>query len=679
MRAIADTLTNAQQSTSVKALVKLVLTHNSTTYTYTKTRILDIKETEDGPLQRLEITLNNSDGTLTDLDLKGYQGVLSNGVVTSQGEEYDACAPMWVLSHEFNSDPKKLECTLFLKGICNLMQMDAASEAYQPDSDDTKSVKTLVDSIVEATIDCFSHCTAYDTVWEYGYDGLADTYIPKDAFRIYVGNNRLSKINQLLNYTKNVAVVKADGKLHIFEPTTSGETYDYEYSLKSGHPFFAKALRNTLVIPNYVKVQSREDDDPKYSGTATDATSNALLPKAQYKQTYLASDEQAEDIAEAILAKAQMWCEAGAADVPMNVGAEVYDYVKVTDEREDDYRVGNIGRYVRHYNVKKNEWRMAFDFGNWQNVRKALDQLGITADDLENYFSRLQVGDLYVENILADNLDFVWIDPDGNIDLSKIGDTLDNLADGETYGRVLQTHIDAGGIKISAHTIFSAGYDPTLLDLDDIADGTTFQRVQTASLTAAGLVLLDQVVVGTYGLVKSTAISAGYILLSKTVKDGEWYEESGVAIDATKGIAIFGGEGLSGLRTYPTATDYANDTNVQCYIGTDGKLYAGGGKVSLDSNGILIDNSDSYTNRLRFKFDENFAEIFYIGLSLCLSAGSGGVISFYVGATPLINIYDEAFYPSDNNTATIGTVAKQFYGGYFKSRLMGPVGTDMYD
>ena len=53
MRALPDSLTKAQQSTYVKALAKIVLTSGSTTYTYTKTRILDIEETEDGPLQEL--------------------------------------------------------------------------------------------------------------------------------------------------------------------------------------------------------------------------------------------------------------------------------------------------------------------------------------------------------------------------------------------------------------------------------------------------------------------------------------------------------------------------------------------------------------------------------------------------------------------------------------------------
>lgn len=386
------------------------------------------------------------------------------------------------------------------------------------------------------------------------------------------------------------------------------------------HPFFAKAYKKTLVIPNKIVVQSRPDDSPSYQGEATDAESYALLPRTEYYQTYLTSNEQATKIAEAKLSKAQLWSDAGALNVPMNVGQETYDYIKATDSREGDTRTGNIGTLTRRYIATKNRWETSFSFGNWQTVRKALADLGITSDDLENYFSRLQVGDLYVENILAKNMDFVWIDPDNTIDLSQIGDNLDNLPDGEVYARVKTLHLDAGQIKLDENVLYSSGYDPTekeagipkqgtppsnpsvddlwidtsgtmnILkrwdgtqwlvstpeDLDDLPDGTTYQRVKSAVLTAAGLVLLDQVVIGTYGLVKSTDIQSGHIKLSTAYGDlddidngstyeklkdtdirsghidltsyvyahGEWYNYSSIEIDADTGIKFFGNPAL---------------------------------------------------------------------------------------------------------------------------------------
>jgi len=784
MRTLSSTLEAAQKLGFVPALAKVVLTHGATTYTYTKSRILDIKETGDGSLQSFEITLDNSDKALTDLDLRGYEGVLSCGATTSAGDEYSSCAPMYVLAQEFDSDPNKLTCTLSLVGIANLMRMDEASTNCMPKrekqgtatstianhlidttesqfkasdvgrvvhntTDDTyasiteynsqsnltldadimvdgedyeiwtegsnDTVKTLVTAIIEATLTAFNLCKAYEVVWDDGYDTLADTYRPKDAIRIYTRNNRWSAINRLLDYTLNVAVVKADGKVHIFKPTTSGTAYDYEYTLDSGHPFFAKALRNRIVIPGYIKVQSQDDDDPQYSGTAKDDGYDSLpaeLKKQQYKKTYLESDEQATAIAEAILAKAQMWCEAGSADVPMNVGAEVYDYVKVTDKREGDFRIGNIGKYVRYYDVRKNEWRMTFSFGNWQSIRKVLAGLNITADDFENYFSRLSVGDLYVENILAENLDFVWIDPEGNIDLDKIGDTIDHLADGEYYARERRLHLDVTGVYVHEETRYTLrvpdvgennlwksmtaptspetgdiwldfNYTPNKVkkwsgsvweelsaeELDLYEKGVIVRRLKGAALTADGLIVLDEVQVGTYGLVFATDIEAGHILLSKTTKDGLWYDETGVAINATTGIGLYGGAGINAFRTYPTKQDYLDGTNVLCYIGTDGKLCING------------------PGSLRFYLDA-----FYGG---CLGISDVSPYEFSIlamGGNPLLLATEAAsgadiwldpdsnyVLPYSDNVVRLGSSSKQFKGGYFASRLKIPGGTDMYD
>ena len=232
MRTLTSTLEAEQQKASIDPLIKIVLTHGDTEHTFDLERILDSSHTEEPYSQKLELTLDNSDGVLTGLDLKGYKGVISYGAVTDDGDEYSDCAPLTVISQRLNSSPGILDCTLSLVGIPNLMAEDKASESYLPDDDDTKSVKTLIDSLLEATMDCFSHCQAYEVVWESGYDGLANTYKPKDSFRIYTGGSRLAAFRRLLEYTGNVARVESDGKWHILKPTTTGATYDYEYSLE---------------------------------------------------------------------------------------------------------------------------------------------------------------------------------------------------------------------------------------------------------------------------------------------------------------------------------------------------------------------------------------------------------------------------------------------------------------
>lgn len=829
MRSLSDSLKAAMQSLSIDFLVKIQLTHGVSSYIYDQTRILEISPEEEQPYSHTaRVVLDNSDGALTNLDLKGYKAVISWGAVTTSGNEYSDTPPLWVIGQQLNSSPSVLDCTLELWGIPNFLAEDRASEDYLPDEDDTRTVKYLLNAIIGSwsTIPAFDWCPVYGVIFD-SEDDLIDTYMPKDSFRIYVNDSRLAKIRELLDYTRCVMRFGGDGNVHIFNPTTSGEVYDYQYSLESGHTFFAKAYRKRLVIPNAIYVTSQPDDIPKYAGTAGDDESiNAFREVREFKRIRLQSDLQAQGIAQATLSKYQLNAEMGAAEVPINFGAELFDYNKVTDERESDYRVGNIGSLTRNYKAYGEQYSMRFSLGGWLTVRKLLNDLQV----LGGFdFNRLTVKDLYAESLLAENIDLIWLDPEGNVDLSLIGDDLDGLPDGEYYARVKSIHIDAGQIKLDEHIFYQAGYDPTTKEqeikkqswapsfpavndlwldtsvtpnqlkrwtgwewikcdpanLDDLGDGITYKRILSAALTAGGLVLLDQVVVGTYGLVKSTDISAGHILLSSveqdiepwaagiedalaaaadaqetadgkilsfyqttapysgmslgdlwfdtndnnkvyryngsswvSVKDleiaeaidaaagaqatadgkvvtfyqsstptaegvgdlwvdtgdnnnlyrwtgsswvrfthvGEWYDESGVEIDANHGINIYGTDMAFTTRATKTGT-------IQCYVGSDGKIYAGGGAVSLDASGITITGQN-----IRWKYGgvvqgsiaaTNQVLLISAVYDLFLSAGTGRDVvltstlrpntsySEDIGelGTPFNNVYGKIFRP----------------------------------
>jgi len=235
----------------------------------------------------------------------------------------------------------------------------------------------------------------------------------------------------------------------------------------------------------------------------------------------------------------------GSSDIPMNVGSEVFDYVLVTDARENgSTRTGNLGHLSRHYNADRGEWRTTFIFGDWMTVNKALSGLGVSADDIQNSTSRMKIKNLYVENIQADNLNFEEFD-------------LDDLPDGTSYQRAKSTSLDADGIvildqvyidsvggtydlvaraDISAHHIKlssveqSASYrtstdgekatwDGKPDDMDDLGDGATYKKVLAAD------------------------ISAGHInLTTNFLINGVSQATAGVSIDSTDGITIDGGK-----------------------------------------------------------------------------------------------------------------------------------------
>lgn len=602
MRTLSSTLESAQQARSIDALVKIVLTEGQNTHTYTRDRILDIDHKEQQFDQKATVLLDDSDGVLGNLALKGYKGVISYGAKGEAGAEYSACAPLYVINQRENSLPGVVTCALELIGIPNLLAEDHASESYLPEDDDSKTVKDIIDDMFDGTMTAFDHCATYTVTWD-SEDSLIDSFQPKDSFRIYTNGTRLAALRRLLDYTKCCARFEDDGEIHIFQPTISGGGYDYEYSLVSGHTFFSKAYRSALVMPNYVVVKSQPDDDPSYTGYSEDTDSSDLIEMRYYKQLRLASNDQAGDIAEAILSKFQLWAKLGAADVPINVGAEVLDYVKVTDERATNNRIGNIGSITRKYTAGKGRtkttWNMTFSFGDWiayDQARSLLRDIETYTDE-GSYFNRLWVKDLYAENIQADNIDLIWMDSDGNIDLSQIGDTLDSLPDGSTYARVLSTHLDAGGLKVNSSTVFAADYDPTdkfdLGDdtLDNIPDGSTYKLVLSTDVSAGHIYVgshtsfvadydptdkfdigddsLDDISDGTtYERIRATNISGGNIKLTSAVAvDGTWYSTGGVEIDSTSGIIIDNEIGTTILQFLYDAT-YGG-----IYLAEDGSDY----------------------------------------------------------------------------------------------------------
>jgi len=550
MRTLTDSLQKAQQAGALNPLYKIVLTKGTTTYTYEKDRILPSEHDEEMYSHRAKIVLDNSNHELDDKDLKGYDAVISYGF----GKEYSPTAPLSVIDQTFTSDPNKLICILELEGMPNLMVRDEASENYIPDEEDTKTVKTLANAIAGATLDCFDHCQAFDVVWDAGYDTLADTYKPKDSFRVYTGGSRLAAFRRVLDFTANVPRFEADGKIHILKPVTTWTVYDSEYSLERGsHNFFSKAYRNSLVFPNRIVITSRTDDDPQYSGSAQVdgyASLPAKVKKTKYIQTQLESNDQANDIAEALIAKAEMGCARGQAEVPLNCGAEVFDYVKVTDSRQGDTRTGNLG-YI-HRRFGKDKWEMTFGFGNWfewLKYQKMLKELEVYTDE-GAYFSRLKVGSLYA--------------------------TLDEITDGpDLYVRQKSLHLDATGVYLTENTLYTirvpggpqhnlrksdtapsspesgdfwidTNYIPnkvkmwngsswaelTAQEVAEFNRGTIYRELKSVALTPDGLVLMDQVQAGTYGKILTAALSpSGLVFLDETV-DGTYKKVKGTALTA---------------------------------------------------------------------------------------------------------------------------------------------------
>jgi len=415
MRALSAELLKAQKQQDFDSLWKIVLTKGGDTYTYDRDVISYLAHLESDYSQTADVVINDPDNDLVDLALQGFKGVISYGLVLPNGAEaYSATAPLWVIPQQGHSLGSGSYSRLSLGGIFNQMNADQASVAYEPDADDTTTIQALINAIAGATLACYSHCTAWEVVWD-SVDGIIETYQPKDMFNIAKRGSRLSAIKKLMSWTNCVAIVKSDGKIHILVPTTSGTDYDYQYELAEvdvgKHTFFAKTYRKRVVIPNYIVVESHESHSVQYSGYAQTTDYDDLpdeLKKRDFITLRLSSNTQATAIAEAIRDKYVLDSERGSGKVPMNAGQEQYDYVNMIDARTGDEVAGNAG-YIKRVcqpspDIEKG-FSMSFGFGkmmeyNPLGLAPASSPLGVGTPDFNTLVEAL--------NETIDNLNNLW-------------------------------------------------------------------------------------------------------------------------------------------------------------------------------------------------------------------------------------------------------------------------------
>jgi len=92
--------------------------------------------------------------------------------------------------------------------------------------------KDLIGDICEGSMPGYTYLTEnYTADWD-SEDSLIDVLEPTDTFVSYANSStRKERIQWLLSWTKEKWRLGADGHLHFINPTCSGTTYDYTYSI----------------------------------------------------------------------------------------------------------------------------------------------------------------------------------------------------------------------------------------------------------------------------------------------------------------------------------------------------------------------------------------------------------------------------------------------------------------
>ena len=136
---------------------------------------------------------------------------------------------------------------------------------------------------------------------------------------------------------------------------------------------------------------------------------------------------------------------------------------------------------------------------------------------------------------------------------------------------------DLNAVKITAGDIAAARL--TVQAANAVNSGSVVISPDKISILGK---LIDDLDNSTYAKVLATDDSAGHLkLTSSAVKDAEWYDESGVEIDASHGINIYGVDNAFTTRATKTGT-------IQCKVDTAGAILAGAGAVVLDADGLNL-------------------------------------------------------------------------------------------
>lgn len=399
----APTIVDEQKSASYRPVIIAELTKDGeTSYTFKNTdRLTRLELTQKYYREDGTIVLYNSDLFMSDLDLLNYSLTIKMGFLISGIEKTVTFPPLKITAQSYLSQMGKAVCVLQFKGIMSLVSIDFASMPYSKGG----NAKSLVDEIFKATLEPFTHCQAYETVW-HGDTGLSGINIfdGTDLFSIELNYSRMYSAQMLLELSDSLPRPEADGKIHFRVPKTTGTDYDYTFEL-DGHTFFWKNKRNNIIIPNAVKVTASYTDywgeDHSYSGTATSEPSYSSRPVWYYIYAGdLRSNDDCTALAESILNSIILADNKGEFEAPPCIYLKLGDYIKVTDIRQGDGGEvsGNASEIVWQYGDGK--FRQIIGIGGFLINRNTLKMVRDYEPEDEKFF---------VKNWLAMSCPKTWL------------------------------------------------------------------------------------------------------------------------------------------------------------------------------------------------------------------------------------------------------------------------------
>lgn len=253
------------------------------------------------------------------------------------------------------------------------------------------------------------------------------------------------------------------------------------------------------------------------------------------------------------------------------------------------------------------------------------------------------------------------------------GSTLSITGNGSGITSINGGNIAAGTItatQIAASTITGSKIAATTITASNIASGTITATQLAANSVTATQILAGAVTASKISVTDLAAVSAtmGTLTMNGVVtlsSGGGLYAGTGTFASPTTGVKLWHSGTVGQIAGYNSGT-------AQFYAGTDGKLYAGAGAVTLDANGISLVSGTSTPNKivwLKPSTSNSYAEVnaYESGSTAYLNVFVGGLTGTYSQGQFSVSVQNAArsgqggdFSISDSGVIEIGTATKSW-------------------
>lgn len=466
------------------------------------------------------------------------------------------------------------------------------------------------DTTTEARIESLTGLTV-DVDEDDDLSSMADT--PK--LEVEAGTSVRLVLRRMMLRTKCGLRYESDGHIHaLYLDTTDSALYEFSYE----HPFTLDLRERSLIIPNTVYVVSGVLDTnsaPEYIGTANDSDSVAkigtVVAPVQVDPD-AASQDDVDNRAAAWVAQRVAEAYQGQIVTQMECGLEVYDMVQTVDARLNVTAKGRIGRIERVFDPSEGVYEARITLGSLYSEPGAMDTgpdsrkndlRDMTSDlDRKPPANRYMLPIELPPALLPISIDMTFTATD-NDDVSWSSGTI-TFADKSTLA------IDSGSLNLAnsnPYYLYAVIGNSTLQNTQTFGDAVGGSRFLVAFLKKAPQTNQKALIVPAKG---GLATFNEDVISANCITATEIYVSQLSAIAADIGLITTGeirigtgtlGSNFTGWRMWVDGSvgriaGYSSDT-LQWYTDTDGKLYAGGGLVYLDSDGISVKSTASYVCR----------------------------------------------------------------------------------